>query len=424
MKLVVLLKLIGESFRFAWNSLRMNVFRTVLSLLGVTVGIFAIIAVLTVVDSLERSIKQSLDFLGTSVIYVEKWDWVPENEGEYEWWRYWKRPNASYKEYKFLEANLKNASAVAIIGESRNVLVKRENNSYNQTTLRGGSYYYNEVFSSPIEKGRYFTVEETEIGRNVAIIGFNIVKNLFPDTDPLGKEVSIKGLKFAVIGLMEEEGESFLGTPSNDDNVVIPYVALRKVVSTGTGAWNENGSTIGIKGLESDIGLVELEYEIIGLMRSHRGLKPKEEDNFAINRPEAIMDIISGVFDVVGMAGWVIGGFSILVGGFGIANIMFVTVRERTPIIGIQKSLGAKNYFILFQFLFESIFLSLIGGLVGLGLVYLLSFISLGTLDLVLTFKNVLLGAGVSSLIGVISGIIPAVMAARMDPVIAIRTTG
>lgn len=424
MKLVVLLKLIGESFRFAWNSLRMNVFRTVLSLLGVTVGIFAIIAVLTVVDSLERSIKQSLDFLGTSVIYVEKWDWVPENEGEYEWWRYWKRPNASYKEYKFLEANLKNASAVAIIGRSGNVLVKRENNSYNQTTLRGGSYYYNEVFSSPIEKGRYFTVEETEIGRNVAIIGFNIVKNLFPDTDPLGKEVSIKGLKFAVIGLMEEEGESFLGTPSNDDNVVIPYVALRKVVSTGTGAWNENGSTIGIKGLESDIGLVELEYEIIGLMRSHRGLKPKEEDNFAINRPEAIMDIISGVFDVVGMAGWVIGGFSILVGGFGIANIMFVTVRERTPIIGIQKSLGAKNYFILFQFLFESIFLSLIGGLVGLGLVYLLSFISLGTLDLVLTFKNVLLGAGVSSLIGIASGIIPAVMAARMDPVIAIRTTG
>ncbi|MCH7513093.1 MAG: ABC transporter permease [Bacteroidetes bacterium] len=424
MKLVVLLKLIGESFRFAWNSLKMNVFRTVLSLLGVTVGIFAIIAVLTVVDSLERSIKQSLDFLGTSVIYVQKWDWVPENEGEYEWWRYWKRPNASYKEFKFLEANLKNASAVAIIGRSGNVLVKRENNSYNQTTLRGGSYYYNEVFSSPIEKGRYFSVEETEIGRNVAIIGFNIVKNIFPDTDPLGKEVSIKGLKFAVIGVMEEEGESFLSTPSNDDNIVIPYVALRKIVNTGTGAWNENGSTIGIKGLESDIGLVELEYEIIGLMRSHRGLKPKEEANFAINRPEAIMDIISGVFDVIGMAGWVIGGFSILVGGFGIANIMFVSVRERTPIIGIQKSLGAKNYFILFQFLFESIFLSLIGGLVGLGIVYLLSFISLGTLDLVLTFKNVLLGAGVSSLIGIASGIIPAVMAARMDPVIAIRSTG
>lgn len=423
MKFVVFVKLVGESFRFAWNSLRMNVFRTVLSLLGVTVGIFAIIAVLTVVDSLERSIKDSLDFLGTGVIYFQKWPFVPESGEEYEWWHYWRRPNVSYKEFQFLEANLKNSSAVSIIGGSGNVLVKRESNSYNQTTLRGGSYLYNEVFNVPLVEGRYFSIEETEIGRNVAIIGHNIVKNLFYDTEPIGKEIKIKNLKFMVIGVMDEEGESFLGTPSNDDFVVIPYVSLRKIVNTGTGAWNENGSTIGIKGKPDDIGLVELEYELTGLMRSRRGLKPKQKENFAINRPEAIMDIISGFFDVVSMAGWVIGGFSILVGGFGIANIMFVSVRERTPIIGIQKSLGAKNYFILFQFLFESIFLSLVGGIVGLGIVYLLSFISLGTLDLVLSFKNVVLGIGVATVIGVASGIIPAVLAARMDPVIAIRTT-
>jgi len=423
MKFVVFVKLVGESFRFAWNSLRMNVFRTVLSLLGVTVGIFAIIAVLTVVDSLERSIKDSLDFLGTGVIYFQKWPFVPESGEEYEWWHYWRRPNVSYKEFQFLEANLKNSSAVSIIGGSGNVLVKRESNSYNQTTLRGGSYLYNKVFNVPLVKGRYFSEEETEIGRNVAIIGHNIIKNLFYDTEPIGKEIKIKNLKFTVIGVMDEEGESFLGTPSNDDFVVIPYVSLRKIVNTGTGAWNENGSTIGIKGKPDDIGLVELEYELTGLMRSRRGLKPKQKENFAINRPEAIMDIISGFFDVVSMAGWVIGGFSILVGGFGIANIMFVSVRERTPIIGIQKSLGAKNYFILFQFLFESIFLSLVGGIVGLGIVYLLSFISLGTLDLVLSFKNVVLGVGVATVIGVASGIIPAVLAARMDPVIAIRTT-
>lgn len=423
MKFVVFVKLVGESFRFAWNSLRMNVFRTVLSLLGVTVGIFAIIAVLTVVDSLERSIKDSLNFLGTGVIYFQKWPFVPESGEEYEWWHYWRRPNVSYKEFQFLEANLKNSSAVSIIGGSGNVLVKRESNSYNQTTLRGGSYLYNKVFNVPLVKGRYFSEEETEIGRNVAIIGHNIIKNLFYDTEPLGKEIKIKNLKFTVIGVMDEEGESFLGTPSNDDFVVIPYVSLRKIVNTGTGAWDENGSTIGIKGKPDDIGLVELEYELTGLMRSRRGLKPKQKENFAINRPEAIMDIISGFFDVVSMAGWVIGGFSILVGGFGIANIMFVSVRERTPIIGIQKSLGAKNYFILFQFLFESIFLSLVGGIVGLGIVYLLSFISLGTLDLVLSFKNVVLGVGVATVIGVASGIIPAVLAARMDPVIAIRTT-
>ena len=140
-----------------------------------------------------------------------------------------------------------------------------------------------------------------------------------------------------------------------------------------------------------------------------------------MNRPEAFMNMISGVFDVVGLAGWVIGGFSMLVGGFGIANIMFVSVKERTTIIGLQKSLGAKNYFILFQFLFEAIFLSLIGGLVGLFFVYLITFIPLGSLVVTLSMKNIVLGLTVSSVIGLVSGIIPAALAARMDPVTAIR---
>lgn len=425
MKFVILVKLIGESIRFAWNSLITNVFRTILSLLGVTVGIFSIIAVLTVVDSLERSIRESLNFLGTNVIYVNKWPFVPESgDDEYKWWQYMRRPNPSFNEFKFLQTNLKNTKAIAIIASRGNVLAKWESNSYNQTNLQGGSYEYKDVFTVSLESGRYFSLEETETGRNVAIIGYNLKKNLFPDVEPIGKVVKFNKLKFVVIGTMEEEGESFMGTPSSDDKVIIPYGAYRKMYRTGTGAWNENGSTIGVKGLDKDIGLVELEYELSGLMRSRRGLKPKEKDSFALNRPEAITEIISGVFDVIGMAGWVIGGFSILVGGFGIANIMFVSVRERTSIIGIQKSLGAKNYFILFQFLSESIFLSLIGGMVGLGIVYLLSFISLGSLDLVLSFNNVLLGIGVSSTIGIVSGIIPAAMAARMDPVVAIRTTG
>jgi putative ABC transport system permease protein len=177
-----------------------------------------------------------------------------------------------------------------------------------------------------------------------------------------------------------------------------------------------------LKGREDDIGLVEIEYEVEGLLRKYRGLKPKEKSNFSVVRQQAILNSIGSFFDTLSIGGWIIGGFSILVGGFGIANIMFVSVRERTNIIGIQKSLGAKNYFILFQFLFESVFLAVLGGMFGIFMVFLLSFIDLGNLELVLSFKNIVLGIGVSAIIGTASGIIPAALAARMDPVIAIRT--
>lgn len=417
----LIIKLILESFRFAWNALKLNLFRTTLSLLGVTVGIFAIIGVFTVVDSLERSIRDSLSFLGSGVIYVNKWPFTQDENGEYNWWDFWKRPNPSYSEYKFLNENLKSKSAIAIWSRDGRSTMKYQSNSYDDGTLVGGSYTYKDIFNVPVAKGRYFTENEASNGNNVAILGFNVEKALFPNATALGKEVKIKGQKYFVIGVMDQEGESFMGTPSNDDNVIIPYASFRKIYNTGTGRWNERGSSIGIKGYDDDIGLVQMEYELRGLLRTHRGLRPKDDDNFALNRPEAIANIIGGVFDVIGLAGWIIGGFSILVGGFGIANIMFVSVRERTNIIGIQKSLGAKNYFVLFQFLFEAVFLSFLGGGVGLLLVFLLSMMSLGSLELVLTLRNIALGLGVSVTIGMIAGIIPAALASRMDPVEAIR---
>ena len=200
---------------------------------------------------------------------------------------------------------------------------------------------------------------------------------------------------------------------------MVPFGAFSKMYYTGRDGLEP---TIAAKGRDTDVGLVALENEMAGLLRAKRGLKPTQENNFALNKTEFIQNAIGSIFDVISVAGWVIGGFSILVGGFGIANIMFVSVRERTNIIGIQKSLGAKNYFILFQFLFEAICLSLIGGGSGILLVYLLSFIPLGSLELVLSFNNIILGLGVSSVIGVVAGIVPATLAARMDPVEAIRT--
>ncbi len=413
---------IFESFRFAAKALKSNLLRTILSLLGVTVGIFAIISVLTLVDSLEKNIKDSLSFLGTGVIYVEKWPFTADNDGEYKWWEFWRRPNASYNEYKFLQANLKHQNGIAIFANRGNQLIKRNSNSIGQVRLIGGSEGYNTIFEVNIDNGRYFTSEELEAGRSVALIGDEVAKALFPnDENPVGETIRVKNLKYVVIGVIKREGQSFMGNASNDYATIIPYNNFRRLYQTGTGLWSESSSRIGIKGHDSDVGLVELENEVRGFLRSKRGLRPTDKDNFVMNRPEAIANLISGVFDIVGFAGWVIGGFSMLVGGFGIANIMFVSVKERTPIIGLQKSLGAKNYFILFQFLFEAIFLSLIGGLGGLFFVWLITFIPMGDLVVTLTLKNIVLGLTVSSIIGLVAGIVPAAMAARLDPVAAIR---
>ena len=411
-------RLTWESFRFAINALRTNLTRTILSLLGVTVGIFAIITVFTLVDSLETKIRSSFAFLGTNVMRVDRFPF--EGGGpNFPWWKYFRRPTATLSEYRFLADRIKNAQGVTISASS-STTIQSGSNAFEGMSLTGVVHSYQEVFEIALEEGRYFSEAEIEASRNLAIIGKKIATTLFPNQSAIGKEVKIKGMKFVVIGIFEEEGEGFLELPSKDEACLIPYGAFSKMYYTGR---NGLEPTIAAKGLAEDVGLVALENEMTGLLRAKRGLKPTEENNFALNKTEFIQNAIGSIFDVISVAGWVIGGFSILVGGFGIANIMFVSVRERTNIIGIQKSLGARNYFILFQFLFEAIFLSLIGGGTGIILVFFLSFVPLGSLDLILSFKNIVLGLGVSSAIGVVAGIVPATLAARLDPVEAIRTT-
>jgi putative ABC transport system permease protein len=410
-------QLTWESFRFAISALKSNLTRTILSLLGVTVGIFAIITVFTLVDSLEGKIKSSFAFLGTNVIRVDRFPFASGPQ-DYPWWKYFRRPPATLAEYKFIAQRLKNAEGVTISASS-NATIQAGSNAFEGMSLTGVEFTYQDVFEVALEEGRYFSESEINASRNLAILGKKIANSLYPNQPALGKEVKIKGMKFTVIGIFEEEGEGFLDLPSKDQACLIPYGAFNKMYYTGR---NGLEPTIAAKGMETDIGLVALENELTGLLRAKRGLKPSQEDNFSLNKTEFIQNAIGSIFDVISIAGWVIGGFSILVGGFGIANIMFVSVRERTNIIGIQKSLGAKNYFILFQFLFEAVCLSLIGGIAGILLVYILSYIPIGSLDLILSVNNVILGLGVSSIIGVVAGIVPATLAARMDPVEAIRT--
>lgn len=408
------LRQVAESFRFAWQALRSNLLRTMLSLLGVTIGIFAIIAVFTLVDSLERNIKTSLSFMGDKVVYIDKWPWTFGSE--YPWWKYFQRPEPSMAEYRFLQDRLENAEAVVAMDFKGRVTVKQGNNSMS-ALIQGATFQYNKISDVPVEKGRYFTQQEIDVARNVAIIGADVAKNLFPEQDPVGKTFKLYGQNFVVIGTQERKGESLVNVGGNPDiKCLIPIGAFAKMFHS-----INPSITIAVKGYDNDPGMVELESEIRGLMRTRRSQRPTQDDSFAINRPEAIAQAIGGIFIVLTLAGWVIGGFSILIGGFGIANIMFVSVKERTNIIGIQKSLGAKNYFILFQFLFEAVLLSLVGGLAGILLVYLLSFAQLGSLDLQLSTGNIILGVGVSSVIGILSGIIPAFTASRLDPVTAIR---
>jgi len=407
---------IFESLLFAYQALKSNVMRTTLSLLGVSVGIFAIVAVFTAVDSLNKKIRDDIDSVaGSGVIYVGKWPWIMANN--YPWWKFLNRPEMKYSEYKFLKENLKNAQSVVIYESGRQANASNKSSSMN-VSLNGASYEINQTTKIPVTKGRYFMPFEAESGMLVAIIGAEVAENLGIDDLSEDQAIKINGIKFKVIGIIEKKGEDAISIGGSPDQMVyIPYVAFAKIFQK-----DRPSPEIVLKAFETDINQEKLEAEVTGLLRSLRSIKPKQESDFSVNRLDGLNQFFDTIFSTLNIAGALIAGFSLLVGGFGIANIMFVSVKERTNIIGIQKSLGAKNYFILFQFLFEAVFLSLIGGVVGLFLVFLITLIPQEFLPMSLSIGNMTKGLLISSVIGVLSGIVPAWFAAKLDPVIAIRS--
>jgi putative ABC transport system permease protein len=383
----------------------------------VTFGIFCIIGVLATVNSLETNVQNDIKKLGDNTIYIDKWVYGGGG-GDYPWWKYMNRPLPQYEELEDLMKRSKTTEALAFRMGARKT-VKFQSSNIENVIISGISHEYYKIKSFDLTDGRYFTHIETDAGYPVAIIGDKIAEGLFGNSDAVGKQIKIAGYKAQVIGVIKKEGESMLGG-SMDNQILIPFNFGRKFLDTKS----ENADPFILAKAKPNISNDEMADELAGLLRSLRRLKPGADDSFALNEISLLSQGFDVLFDIIGTAGWIIGGFSILVGGFGIANIMFVSVRERTNIIGIQKSLGAKNHFILIQFLTESILLSLAGGLIGLLLIYFLTFGAKGAIDMeiTLTATNVFLGLTISVLIGIISGFIPAYSASQLDPVEAIRT--
>lgn len=412
---MLFLRLFRESFRFAMGSLIENKLRTFLSLLGITIGIFAIISVFTMVDSIRNNIDKSISSLGDNVIYVQKWPW--EFGSDYPWWKYMNRPVTQLDELAEIRKRSKLAEYCSFLIQAQ-VTLRYKSFSAENVQINAISEDYDKIKNFELQDGRYFTDSELRAGRGLAVIGAQVAENLFGNVNPIGKTIFLRGDKVQVIGIFKKEGENIIDF-GLDNAAMIPLNFARSRVDIRNEQVNPY---IAVKA-KDEIGNSALKDELTGIMRSIRRIPPRDEDNFALNETKLLSNGFDQLIGVVNIAGGVIGFFSILVGGFGIANIMFVSVKERINIIGIQKSLGAKNYFILLQFLFEAVILSLMGGIMGLLMIFLLTLVLAGGIDfdIALSWNNVFIGLIISSVIGLISGIAPAISAARLNPVDAIR---
>ncbi|MEM6967257.1 MAG: ABC transporter permease [Bacteroidota bacterium] len=418
--MITLAKIVKEAIVQAFQQLAGSKLRSFLSLLGITIGIFCIVIVLSTVDSLEDNVRGSFDKLGDDVIYVNKQPWAEDPNQS--WWKYFRRPNPSFKEYKLVESKIKDAELVSYSAGIGGRTAKWRSNSVSGAVLVGISYDFAELFNVNMEKGRYFTPSEYALGSDKIVIGYKVAEELFGSVEPLGKKVAVNGKKMEVIGVIEKGGEDLVQIMQFDEALLISYNLARKFAKIDK---DFEGTTLAIKA-KKGVQLEDLEAELTGVLRASRRLKPKEESNFALNKLTMLSGVLDGFFGVMSTVGWAVGGFALLVGMFSVANIMFVSVKERTNIIGIKKALGAKRYIILLEFLIEAIILCLLGGMFGLllvmGALKIFSSIPGMAFEIYLSAENMIFGVSISVLIGMLAGAIPAFLAAKMDPVMAIRS--
>ncbi len=413
----ILFHTIIESIRIAFQQLASNKLRSFLTLLGIMIGVLTIILIFSAVDSLEQNIANSFEKLGKDVVYVDKWPWNENPDENY--WKYAKRPEPDFADYDAIKRKVKSSELSSLSVFMPTNVIKYRNNSIRGAYMAGVTFDWGDIFQLEFEEGRYFTPFEYETGANRVILGYNIAENLFKGINPIGKYITVRGRKLRVIGILKKEGNSLINVIPFDRAVIIGYVQAKKMINVRY-SW---GTMLNVKA-NNRSNLEDLREEITGVLRSHRRLKPKEKDDFAINELSTLTNLLKPIFTILSMVGLVIGSFALLVGMFSVANIMFVSVKERTNQIGVKKALGAPRGVILTEFLIESVILCFIGGAIALVLVFGITKAATAAsgFTFFLPVKNIIIGVSISVFIGVLSGIIPAFRAAKMDPVEAIRS--
>jgi putative ABC transport system permease protein len=398
-----------EGMLIAFQAIRANKMRSVLTTLGIVIGIVSVTLMGTAIEGLNRSFNKSIASIGADVLYIQKWPWG----GGDDWWKYRNRRDIRMKHEKALERYSETSTAISpVIGTSRTVKYGRK--YVESVGIVGTGSNYLEINGANIAFGRYFMRAEADGGRPVCVIGSDVAAGLFPAENPIGKTIKVGGYAYQTIGVLEKQG-SFLGMESLDNRVYLPINRFFQEFMT-----NKHGISINVKA--SSVGNIEdTKEEIRGIMRRSRGLSPRQEDDFAINQQEILVATFNKIGGIIAAVGLFITGLSLFVGGIGIMNIMFVSVTERTKEIGIRKAIGAPRRTILMQFLLESSALCLLGGLIGIVIAFPLSLIIDQVMPTAMPISTVAVAIFVSLIVGVVSGFLPAYRASRLDPVDALR---